>query len=114
MKTIKEIFDEIGGVGSTINKSEILTSDQDNGILKRVLYLALSRRIKFYIKQIPAYKHIDNKLTLEYVIMIGLLDIINRTITGDEAKNHLVKLLEHVTPDDAYIIERIIDKDPKI
>lgn len=42
-----------------------------------------------------------------------LKDISSRKITGGAAISHLKEILESVHPDDAYIIERIIDKDPK-
>jgi ATP-dependent DNA ligase len=38
----------------------------------------------------------------------------NREKTGHEAIEHLSDILFHLSEDDAYIIERIIDKDPKI
>ena len=53
--TIKQIFDEISAEPGKINKMEILKKYKDNELLKRVLYLANSPRIKFHIKQIPQY-----------------------------------------------------------
>jgi hypothetical protein len=45
---IKAIFDEIAAESSTNKKMEILGKYKDNELLKRVLYLANSKRIKFY------------------------------------------------------------------
>ena len=50
---IKGILDEIGNESSTKQKMVLLGKYKDNETLKRVLYLANSGRIKFYIKQIP-------------------------------------------------------------
>lgn len=117
---IKEIFDEIAAESSTNKKVEILKKYADNTLLKRVLYLANSKRVKFYIKQIPEYTkfsertwHINSICNLE-----GSLDIIEaisrREWTGNDAINELIGALTHIPDDDAYIIERIIEKDCKI
>ncbi len=118
--SIKEIFDEISLESSTKKKVEILKKYKDNELLKRVLYLANSKRVKFYIKQIPEYIKYS-----ERVIHVGAiydlrssLDIIEaisrRVWTGNDAINELRGALTHISDDDAYIIERIIDKDCKI
>jgi hypothetical protein len=111
---IKEIFDEIAAEGGTNAKVAILTKYVDNELLKRVLYLANSKRVKFYIKQLPEYSWINNGgETLEWALD-GLKRITDRSITGTDALNWLVVLLSGVSTDDAYILERIIDKDCKI
>lgn len=111
---IKEIFDEIAAEGGTNAKVAILTKYVDNELLKRVLYLANSKRIKFYIKQLPEYTPDNNgSETLEWALD-GLKFITERTYTGTEALNWLVVLLSALSNDDAYILERIIDKDCKI
>lgn len=112
---IKQIFDEITSVGGDLAKKEILKKYSDNELLRKVLYLCLSKRIKFFIKQIPEYKTSDSGQyeTLEWAIG-GLDYITSRKYTGKEASNWLSVLLSSVDADDAFIIERIIDKDPKI
>jgi DNA ligase-1 len=111
---IKEIFDEIAAEGGTNAKVAILTKYVDNELLKRVLYMANSKRVKFYIKQLPEYTPDNNgSETLEWALD-GLKFITDRTYTGTEAINWLVVLLSALSTDDAYILERIIDKDCKI
>jgi len=44
---IKEIFDEIAAEGGSNKKMEILGKYKDNELLKKVLYLANSKRVKF-------------------------------------------------------------------
>jgi len=113
--TIKDIFDEIGSESSTKQKMVILGKYKDNELLKRVLYLANSKRVKFYIKQIPEYTF-DPKfqhVNLEHAI--GCLDkLSSREFTGHQATEWLQSILNSLVPDDAYIIERIIDKDCKM
>lgn len=111
--SIKNIFDEIANESSTNKKMEILGKYKDNELLKRVLYLANSKRIKFYIKQIPEYT--KGQLTQTLVTALdGLTYLSGRQLTGGLAVEHLKTILSGCEPDDAYIIERIIDKDCKI
>jgi ATP-dependent DNA ligase len=111
--TIKQIFDEISAEGGNNAKIEILRKYQDNELLKKVLYMANSKRVKFYIKQLPEYTDASNKISLAEAL--GELELIsNRDLSGNAAVNHLIDILSLSEPDDAYIIERIIEKDCKI
>ena len=49
--TIKEIFDEIASTSGNNAKIDILKKYSDNELLRRVLYMANSKRVKFYIKR---------------------------------------------------------------
>jgi hypothetical protein len=111
--SIKQIFDEIAAESSTNQKMEILKKYKDNELLKSVLYMANSKRVKFYLKQIPAYTHNKIGWTLEEALNM-LMSIANREFTGQNAIDKLTIWLENVSADDAYIIERIIEKDCKI
>lgn len=114
METIKNIFDEISSEPGTNKKMEILSKYKDNELLKRVLYMANSNRVKFYIKQIPEYINPMKPFnTLDDAIrQISVLS--ERKVTGHDAINHLKSTLESLSSDDAYILERIIEKDCKI
>jgi DNA ligase 1 len=113
--TIKQIFDEIANESGTNAKMDILSKYKDNELLKKVLYLANSKRVKFYIKQIPEYvaDGLPFPLTLDWGVS-ELTHLSERTYTGHEGIRHLTQVLESLSKDDAYIIERIIDKDCKI
>ena len=92
---------------------EILAKYKDNELLKRVLYLANSGRVKFYIKQIPEYKTTGINMSLsDSLDKLSLLS--ERKYTGDNARLMLERELANLSPDDAYILERIIDRDCKI
>ena len=114
--SIKNIFDEIAATSGDKAKMEILAKYTDNETLKRVLYLCKSKRVKFYIKQIPDYVKDTFELNMPLDQALNtLVDVIaKRAVTGSDATAVLASLLNSVTVDDAYIIERIIDKDPKI
>ena len=112
--TIKQIFDEIAAEPGTNQKMVILGKYRDNELLERVLYLANSKRVKFYIKQIPEQTVINEQLKdLEFAVQ-QLAHLSNRDVTGDVARNFLKELLESLSADDAYIIERIIEKDCRL
>jgi len=110
---IKQIFDEIALTSGNNDKIAVLSKYKDNELLKRVLYMANSKRVKFYIKQVPEYPTPRGEMGLDSALD-ALNDIIYRKVTGHSAIGFLVHLLSSVSVDDAYIIERIIEKDCKI
>ena len=112
--TIKQIFDEINSVSGDKDKMSVLAKYKDNELLKHVLYLCKSKRVKFYIKQIPEYTKaiLTQDLTIKSLDALKLLS--ERTLSGSDGIKHLKAVLSLLESDDAYIIERIIDKDPKI
>jgi len=112
--TIKQIFDEIANESGTNEKMNILSKYKDNELLKRVLYMANSKRVKFYIKQIPEIEQF-HKPTYSLDESLNLLDPLSkRTITGYAAIKYLKEIIESLSLDDACIIQRIIEKDCKI
>jgi DNA ligase-1 len=112
---IKSIFDEITAEGGSNAKMDIMRKYKDFPFLKRVLYLACSRRIKFYIKQIPEYttKFKREPVSL-HIALMGLEKLSDREVTGNAAIEHLSRILSSVSADDANVIERVIKKDLRI
>ncbi len=112
--SIKQIFDEISNLTGDKAKMEKLAEYSNNELLREVLYLTCSKRIKFYIKQIPKYTpNNDQPQSLEWALQ-GLDQLINRNYTGNNAVEWLRTLLSALSNDDAYILERIIGKDAKL
>jgi DNA ligase-1 len=111
--TIKQIFDEIAAEPGTNMKMEILRKYKDNELLVKVLYQANSKRVKFFIKQIPEYVSNPMGYTLEQGLS-ALERLSSREHTGNAGIDHLRDILTFLEPDDSYIIERIIEKDCKI
>ena len=111
--TIKQIFEEIAAEPGTNQKMVILGKYQNNKLLERVLYLANSKRVKFYIKQLPEYPIPRGEMGLNSALE-ALNDLCTRKVTGHSAIGHLVHVLSSCTADDAYIIERIIEKDCRL
>lgn len=111
---IKEILDEIANISGKNDKGKALAKYKDNELLKKVIYLAHSPRIKFYIKQIPTYNTIDSDFISLQDAIDKLTNLSSRLVTGNEASNFLQEILSNLDISDAYVIERIIDKNLKI
>ena len=111
---IKSILDEIAAEGGSNAKMEILKKHKGSALLVSVLYKACSKRVKFYIKQIPSYvKNTGTCISLDYALD-AIDDLSSRKFTGHAAASFLKVLLEALCPDDAYVLERVIEKDLKI
>lgn len=112
--SIKRILDTIAAISGKNDKGKELAKHKDNELLKRVIYLAHSPRVKFYIKQIPEQGAKNPTYTDLNTVLNELSRLSNREVTGEDARRHLKGLLESVSEDDAIVIERIIGKDLKI
>lgn len=110
---IKSILDHILSDNGSNAKMEILSGYKENELLKRVIYLALSKRVKFFIKTIPEFTPSESNMNLDTALDL-LGELSSRSKTGHEASNHLANILSNLHPDDAYVVTRIIDKDLKI
>jgi hypothetical protein len=95
-------------------KLEQLEAHVDNGTLREVVRLALDPFTQFYIRKIPAY---TSKMTIDFVTLpeaiSQLFSLSSRMLTGNAGIEHLRFILEMTSPDDAKVIERIIQKDLK-
>jgi hypothetical protein len=111
--TIKQIFDEIAAEPGTNQKMVILGKYRDNKLLEQVLYLANSKRVKFYIKQLPEYPIPRGEMGLDSALD-ALSELSTRKVTGHSAIGYLVHLLSSCSSEDAYILERIIEKDCRL
>lgn len=116
MTNIKSILDEIANESGSNAKMDILRKYTDTDLLKRVIYMAKSPKLKYYIKQIPEYTRNKGALasSLGYCLDIFIDELSTRNKTGNEARALLEIMLESASPDDAYVLERIIEKDLKI
>jgi len=112
---IKKILDEIAAEPGSNAKMDILRKYADNELLQKVMYNALSSRVKFYIKAIPRFlSNETNSRSLDSAIDSVLENLSTRNKTGHDASNHLRGLLASMSLDEAYVLIRIIDKDLKI
>jgi ATP-dependent DNA ligase len=111
---ILSILQELEANNSRNFKIELLTKHKDNELLKEVCRLANDPFTQFYQRKIPEYTPLDDFPTFILDYAIERLSILStRTLTGNAAVAHLHTLLSSVTPEDAKVIERIIQKDLK-
>lgn len=114
MKII-DILNEIAEEGGTNKKMEILAKYKDSDVLKSVLYKGMSKRIKFWVKQIPAPHKFDCEfgITLENALL-RLEELERREVTGNQAQGFIAGMLGMLSVEDAEVITRVIKKDLKI
>jgi len=109
---LHNFFESLSANSSRNFKIEQLTKHSDNETLRDVVRLALDPFTNFYIRKIPQYQTDSRQTSLENAIN-GLYDLSSRSVTGNAAIEYLRMLLSSVSPDDAKVIERIIQKDLK-
>ena len=109
---MKNIFESLAATPSRLEKERILKENENNDLLRQVLFLALDPYTQFFIRRIPPYKTgvINSNLTLQQALL-ELEKLSSRQLTGNAAFHHLHWILESLSAEDAYVIERIIQKD---
>lgn len=107
-------FNRLAANNSRNFKIAELESHKDNQVLREIIHLALDPFTQFYIRKIPKYTHnaLQPTIALQYALS-QLFDLSSRTVTGNAAIAHLTDILSSCDPDDAAVIERIIQKDLK-
>lgn len=110
---IYQIIQEIKAESSKNAKIAILAKHKDNELLQKALVACYSPYVQYYIRKIPAYTPESGKnfgkLPLTDAIA-SLERLTNRVVTGQAAIDYLIMLLENLSAEDAYILERIIKK----
>jgi hypothetical protein len=106
---INAFFNSLAANPSRNFKIEQLEKHVDNETLREVIRLALCPFTQFYQRKIPAYTCDGTNASIE-AILPALYDLSSRQVTGNAAIEHLRMLLSSLTPDDAKVLERIIDK----
>ena len=107
---INEFLNDLASNNSRIYKTEQLRKHADNETLREVVRLALDPFTQFYQRKIPKYEQVyKTTFALEWALE-ELYKLSSRELTGNKAIEHLTYVLSSLTPDNAKVIERIIDK----
>jgi len=107
---INAFLNDLASNNSRIYKTEQLRKHAGDETLREVVRLALCPFTQFYQRKIPVYaRSLKETNTLEFAID-ELYRFSSREVTGNAAINSLGNLLSTLDPDDAKVIERIIDK----
>lgn len=108
---VDKIFNELAATSSRLEKEAILTANKNNAVLRWACFLALDPFTNFYIRKIPKYKTGIGPYTSLQHALDKLFALSTRQVTGNAAIEYLTKLLEELEPEDAKVIERVIEKD---
>lgn len=111
---LNEFFNTLASNNSRNYKIACLRANENDETLREVVRLALDPFTQFYIRKIPKYTPNNTTYPASLkAILPALFDLSSRLVTGNAAINHLQMMLESVSPDDAKVLERIIQKDLK-
>jgi len=109
---VNDIFEQLSKTSSRLEKEAILKENLNNGPLIQAITLALNPFMQFYIRKIPKYAPSSNPaITLQDAMNDMLPLLSSRTVTGNAAIACLKDALENLSPADAKVIEKIIQKD---
>lgn len=104
----KIFFQCLKVTSSRLEKEAMLKANAEDPVLQKIFYLAHSPFVKFHIKKIPTYSAVGDMPL--WGAMKNLNPLRTREVTGHAARDHLQAVLESVSSDDAWVIERIIAK----
>ena len=107
-----EFFNHLASDAGRNFKIAELEKHKSNDLLQTVIILALDPFTQFYIRKIPKYTRGVHSIPLVQSCK-QLKKLASREYTGNAAIDMLTSLLESSTPDDAKVLERIIQKDLK-
>lgn len=111
---LNEFFNELASDNSRNFKIAKLRENEHDRLLRRVIFHALDPFTQYYIRKIPKYKPCEDEVVMALDSAVDLLhDLSSRLVTGNAAIDHLKRVLELLSADDAKVIERIIGKDLK-
>lgn len=110
---ICEIIKELRKNSSRNEKESILFTNKDNETLKKVFYLAYDPSINFYIKKIPdSWLHDDETFGENWEHVFDTLEeIYSRKVTGNEALENLLFMLNSIDCNMAHLVCNIVKKD---
>lgn len=113
MKTVVDIIKELRSTSSRNEKEVILLANKDNETLKKVFYLAYDPSINFYIKKIPdSWLHNDETFGENWGPVFDTLEeIYSRRVTGNEALENLLFMLNSIDCNMAHLVCNIVKKD---
>jgi ATP-dependent DNA ligase len=109
---LNEFFNHLASDAGRNFKIAELEKHKSNDLLQTVIILALDPFTQFYIRKIPKYTRGVHNIPLVQSCK-QLKKLASREYTGNAAIEMLTSLLESSTPDDAKVLERIIQKDLK-
>ena len=113
---MNKILQELNESNSTNYKKEVLNKYKDNKELQNLLkmtYCKVSYTYGISLKNVDRPSKYNNTLSLQEALKM-LLNLSNRTYTGNNARSYLDGILSSLNEDNSNIILKVIDRDLKI
>jgi hypothetical protein len=112
---IQEIIKLLANTPSTNGKLAILNEHKNNELLQKYIYLTLSPRVRYFLTS----KQVQPLLNLSYVRepldfqeALNKLEIVrNREITGHDARDFVVNVVNNVHPEQVQLFLNLLDSD---
>lgn len=104
------IIESIAAVPGKNDKLAILNEHKLNDDLKKAFGLALNSLISFYVKKLPSPNEHRGTLSLSDALD-GLVNLSNRTYTGNAALSYVQNQLESLSKSDAEVYRRVLLRD---
>lgn len=114
---IKSILNELNEDNGSNYKMDVLRKHKDNELLQRVLKMAYDKVTHTYgitMKNVNIYDKHEHTLSLEKALDLLEEKFVTRIWTGNEAVEMLETMLNNLSEDDAYVIEKIIGRDLRV
>lgn len=114
MSAVYDIIKELENTNSSNEKLAIMQHNKDFCTLKRCFELAYSPTVNFFMKQLPEARDVGaNYNTSLSEGLDEILNLSNRVITGNAAKDFYKELLHTLSFEDQIILNRIVKGDMK-
>jgi len=108
------ILTRLEATSSRLEKEAILKAHATDQTLKEVCRLTLDPITNFYIKKIPAPGvPSGGSLTLEEALEDVKSTLCSRVLRGNDARDHLARLLARLSKDDQEVLKRVIGRNLK-
>lgn len=111
--TIYSIIQELRATRSHKTKTEILTKNKDNELMRRYFKLCLHPRIKFFYKKklYRSWGTSPDGLTLSDAFDVLESKIANRQVTGNAAGSVIQDLFDRLSYEDGSLLQDVLNKD---
>jgi len=114
MTNVYEILRELEETTKRTKKLEILNRHKDNPQLKRVFYLTLHPKFNFGIEHFDDIIYTRGDTDLETALEFLENKLATREVTGNEAKNQLMSVIEKLTVMDQQIVLDILSRNLRV
>lgn len=115
-KTWLPILDEIASTSSKNDKLLIMEQHADDPVFKLICYMAYEPSLNYYISAPDDYNTLEEGTEVPYDLEAALNDLLYFSkghIRGNEQRDHLRRILNLSTADNAEIVCRILSRDLK-